>query len=167
MTTGIRIIGLSSLLLVLGFLSGCGSSSSSTLTPTSTPARVIATIPVGLSPGGIDVNPVTNRIYVADGDGTVSVIDGATNSVVGTVPVGMSASQAVVNPVTNKIYVLTDGQSVTVIDGATNSTTTLAARGGSLGSPADIYEESTRLICKIGAWRWAGASSERSKKVYG
>src|SRR5664279_5203230 len=42
--------------------------------------QVIATVPAGYEPGAVQVNPVTNKIYVANfGDSTVSVIDGATN----------------------------------------------------------------------------------------
>jgi YVTN family beta-propeller protein len=49
---------------------------------------VIATIDVGVNPIGVAVNPTTNRIYVAnDGDNTVSVIDGTTNTVIDTIDV--------------------------------------------------------------------------------
>src|SRR6266540_3965632 len=63
---------------------------------------VIATIPVGDSPNAVAVNPVTNRIYVAneqpDGPtGTVSVIDGATNTVIATIPIGTFAGGIAVN----------------------------------------------------------------------
>ena len=118
---------LASVLLLLGVsLTGCGDSGH-------LPARVIATIQVGLPPRAVDVNPTTNRIYVLQGDrpgmtlpGTVSVIDGATNTVTATVPVGVSACQLAVDPVTDRIYVTNEGeQFVTVIDGATNNTTTI------------------------------------------
>src|SRR2546428_7611889 len=49
---------------------------------------VMATIGVGVFPTGIDVNPNTNLIYVANFNyGTVSVINGSTNSVVNTITV--------------------------------------------------------------------------------
>jgi YVTN family beta-propeller protein len=88
--------------------------------------QVIATVPAGYEPGAVQVNPVTNKIYVANfGDSTVSVIDGATNSAV-TVPVGPDPLNIAVNQVTNKIYVTNYGSyTVTVIDGATNSTATV------------------------------------------
>ena len=38
--------------------------------------------------GPIAINPVTNKIYVGNGDGTVTVIDGATNSNITTVYLG-------------------------------------------------------------------------------
>ena len=79
-------------------------------------------VPVGTTPFSLAVNPVTNKIYVANaGSNTVTVIDGATNAAI-TLPVeGLleNFTQSVsVNPVTNKIYVASYYGSVTVIDGA-------------------------------------------------
>lgn len=95
------------------------------LTPKAHAAFVaVATIPVGSAPWGIDVNPTTNRIYVANaGSNTVSVIDGSTNTVVATIPV-TSPDGVGVNPVTNRIYVDNGSypnQMVSVIDGSTNT----------------------------------------------
>ena len=83
-------------------------------------------------PGVIAVNPVTNKIYVANNT-SVSVIYGATNSITN-VPVGIEPDAIAVNPVTNKIYVANFHgtwywSTVTVIDGATNSTVTLSDDG--------------------------------------
>ena len=77
----------------------------------------------GRSLGQVAVNPMTNRIYVANGSSNnVTVIDGATNSPT-TVSAGTTPLAVAVNPVTNKIYVANrDSNTVTVIDGATNST---------------------------------------------
>ena len=63
---------------------------------------VVATVAVGNNPGGVAVNPNTNRIYVANsGSGNVSVIDGASNTVIATVA-GMSYPEGVaVNANTN------------------------------------------------------------------
>ncbi len=74
------------------------------------------------------MNPVTNKIYVANcSSNNVTVIDGATNATT-TVAAGSSPYSVAVNPVTNKIYVANyDSDNVTVIDGATNATTTVAA----------------------------------------
>ncbi|MFZ0513844.1 MAG: hypothetical protein WAM14_19715, partial [Candidatus Nitrosopolaris sp.] len=45
--------------------------------------RVITSIPVGVNPIGVSVNPLTNMIYVANhSDNTVSVINGTTNRIV-------------------------------------------------------------------------------------
>ncbi len=73
------------------------------------------------------VNPVTNKIYVADeGVNNVFVIDGATNTTT-TVGVGSTQRGIAVDPVTNRIFVatFTASNTITVIDGATNSTTTV------------------------------------------
>lgn len=77
---------------------------------------ITATVPVGTNPYAVAVNPVTNKIYVAE-SGSVTVIDGATNAT--TAVNGVSGTIAI-NPVTNKIYVGNQ-----VIDGATNTTTTV------------------------------------------
>jgi YVTN family beta-propeller protein len=92
---------------------------------------VITTITVGYPPSGVDVNPATNRIYVAQhGTNNISVIDGATNSVVTTVPVGSQPVAVGVNPVTNYTYVANNGSGdVSVIDGATNTVVTTVPVG--------------------------------------
>jgi YVTN family beta-propeller protein len=85
-------------------------------------------VATGDCPFAVAVNPVTNKIYVANfyGD-NVTVIDGATNETQ-TVAAGTNPRAVAVNPVTNKIYVANYGSdSVTVIDGATNATQTVAA----------------------------------------
>jgi YVTN family beta-propeller protein len=90
-------------------------------------------VTVGYAPSSTAVNSVTNRIYVTDecgtdptcsfqNNGTVSVIDGATNSVIATITAGNDPRFVAVNPATNKIYVSNrNTDNVTVIDGATNT----------------------------------------------
>jgi DNA-binding beta-propeller fold protein YncE len=72
------------------------------------------------------VNPVTNKLYVANYlSNNITIVDGATNTMttIGdsntVVPVALA-----VNSTTNKIYVVT-GDHVTVIDGATNAMTSV------------------------------------------
>ena len=90
---------------------------------------VKTTIPGGKNPFAIALNPVTNRIYVANnGNGsnaTVSVINGSTDTLAVGSPIGLgSAPDALaVNPVTNKIYVAY-ANFLAVIDGVTNTITT-------------------------------------------
>jgi DNA-binding beta-propeller fold protein YncE len=112
------------------------------LSPPAFAQQVIATVPVGGQPDSSAVNPVTNKIYVANycgndpscrsnGIGTVTVIDGATNNTV-SVNVGFAPVAVAVNAMTNKIYVAntcgndascnTHTGTVTVIDGATLAT---------------------------------------------
>ncbi len=88
--------------------------------------RVIKTIPVGINPRWVAVNPVTNKVFVAnEGDNSVSVIDGNTFDT-STVPV-WTPNFVLVNPQTNKIYVSTDGTlpAIAVIDGSTLTVSSL------------------------------------------
>jgi YVTN family beta-propeller protein len=62
---------------------------------------VVQTIPVGINPDGVGVDPITNMICVANvGANTVSVINGNTNTVVQTIPVGNYPTIVGVNPMT-------------------------------------------------------------------
>ena len=90
-----------------------------------------ATVDAGILPCAIAVNPVTNKIYVANRDSnTVTVIDG-TNDSTTTVSVGTGPDAIAVNPITNKVYVANsnggNNGTVTVIDGIDNSTATVNA----------------------------------------
>ena len=69
------------------------------------------TVAAGTEPLAVAVNPVTNKIYVANrrSGNNVTVIDGATNATT-TVPSGTHPEAVAVNPVTNKIYVANYGQ---------------------------------------------------------
>jgi YVTN family beta-propeller protein len=83
---------------------------------------------VGIDPRAVAVDPVTDKIYVADElSAEVTAIDGATNTTT-SIPAGTYPWAVAVNPVTDRIYVANFGSSdVTVIDGATNATTLVAA----------------------------------------
>ncbi|MGD0478468.1 MAG: beta-propeller fold lactonase family protein, partial [Nitrososphaerales archaeon] len=91
------------------------------------PAHAQTMIYVGDNPTGVAVNPTTNTVYVTNsGDGTVTVINGADNSIITTIPVGSGNGSdpidVAVNPTTNLVYVANSGDgTVTVIDGATNT----------------------------------------------
>src|SRR5256884_530428 len=93
--------------------------------------RVTATVAAGAASRAVALNPVTNKIYVANANSNnVTVIDGATNTTT-TVSAGTNPAAVAVNPVTNKIYVANQGSAnVTVIDEATNTTTTVNAGAG-------------------------------------
>ncbi|MEO8071918.1 MAG: carboxypeptidase regulatory-like domain-containing protein [Acidobacteriota bacterium] len=75
-------------------------------------------------PETVAVNSVTNKIYVSN-DGSVTVIDGATNSTTNIAP-GIFSGHIAVNPITNKIYIVNQVNNVTVINGTDNSITTVA-----------------------------------------
>ena len=89
---------------------------------------VTATLPSGSGPAALTINPATNKIYVANSNGsTLTVIDGATNST-STIAVGTHPYAVAVNQKTNKIYVANlDSDNVTVIDGTTTHTDTVRA----------------------------------------
>ena len=94
------------------------------------------TVTVGVHDQFLVINPITNRIYVTNRkDNTVSVIDGASDTVIATIPVGSHPIGADVNLVTNKIYVANSGNdfnnTVSVIDGATNTVTATITIGWS------------------------------------
>jgi len=102
------------------------------LCPVAGAQAVSGTVNVGSFPYAMQLNPVTNKVYVADftsntSPNNVIVIDGATNSTT-TITTGVGTVAVGVNPVTNKIYVANfNSNDVTVIDGATNTTATVAA----------------------------------------
>jgi YVTN family beta-propeller protein len=87
------------------------------------------TIPTAGYVFDVALNPVTNKVYVANGYiGKVTVIDGSTYSV-RTISVGRFPTSIAVNPITNKIYVA-DGNlcgGVAVIDGSTEEVTIVKA----------------------------------------
>ena len=87
---------------------------------------VTATIPVGRDPEGVAVDPYTDMIYVTNfGSGSVSVINGAKNTVIATIGgVGLNPNSVAVWDATNTVYVGSYMSSVVdVIGGATNTTT--------------------------------------------
>ena len=77
-------------------------------------------VTAGTNPRAVAVNPVTNKIYVANGgSNNVTVIDGSGSSTA-TVTAGTYPHAVAVNPVTNKVYVANPAcHTVTVIDGGT------------------------------------------------
>jgi YVTN family beta-propeller protein len=84
--------------------------------------NTMTVIPSGTTGGpvAVGVNTSTNKIYVPNSDGTLTVIDGATNAA-STLAIPTGAKAIAVNPLTNTMYVLA-GNQVTPIDGATSDT---------------------------------------------
>lgn len=83
---------------------------------------ILATI-VGQAPVDVAVDPVTNRVYLANQrSNSVAVIDGATNTVVDAIAVSFPEAVAV-NPKTNRVYVASGLQldnDLVVIDGSSD-----------------------------------------------
>ncbi len=76
-------------------------------------------------PNSVSVNPVTNKIYTANSaDGSVSIIDGATNAVT-RIALGLRSGanprEVVVNVLTNRIYTCNDDGTASIINGSNNA----------------------------------------------
>jgi trimeric autotransporter adhesin len=85
---------------------------------------VVATIPVGSGPQGVALNPAANRAYVANNDGTLTVVDIARNSVVTTVNLlgGGGSWGVAVLPGLNRAYVANSfGRTLSVVNTLTNT----------------------------------------------
>ncbi|HTW91627.1 MAG TPA: YncE family protein [bacterium] len=94
--------------------------------------RAIDTVMVGDFPLAIAYNAHNNRVYTANAAaGTVTVIDGARDSVIATVPAGTADDyerSLCFDTLHNKLYCVNyQAGNVTVIDGATNSVLTTIA----------------------------------------
>ena len=92
------------------------------------------TIPVGLNPSAVAVNSTTNKIYVVNAslDGTISVIDGATNTVTGNIFAGFEPIASVaVDPANDTLFAIAGSNNlytvntptVYVINGASGAIT--------------------------------------------
>ena len=107
-------------------------------------ATVVATVAVGQQPAGVAANSVTHRVYVVNStDATVSVIDGATNTVIATVPLSAGAFPPLavsVNAITNRVYVPT-----AVIDGSTHAVTATPDTGFSLSGGVAVDPIANRI----------------------
>jgi uncharacterized repeat protein (TIGR01451 family) len=70
------------------------------------------TVPIGSFPSGVGINPNTNHVFVANaGDGTISVIDGSSNTVntisdpFGSIVASLDLNAIAVDPGFNEVYV--------------------------------------------------------------
>jgi len=100
----------------------------------------------GMGPWGIAYDPSNGYIYVTDyGSYSVSVIDGATNTVIATIPVGTEPEGVAYDPSNGYIYVANFGSdTVSVIDGATN--TVIATIPVGYGPEGIAYDPSNGYI---------------------
>jgi DNA-binding beta-propeller fold protein YncE len=122
------------------------------------------TTPTGNGPSGLDINPNTETLYVANqSDNTVSVIDASAcnqHQLVGcnqtwqTAPVGSGPFRLSVNKTTNSVYVAEFDGSVSIINGATCN----AAVNSSCNQP--------QLITAVGATPNDMAIDETTNTIY-
>ena len=98
--------------------------------------RTESKITVGRNPDFVAVNSATNTIYSSNSsEGTVSVVDGATNTRTATISVAGFPQGIAANSATNQVYVaLFNGldSKVAVIDGGTNTVVTSIAVPGAV-----------------------------------
>jgi YVTN family beta-propeller protein len=101
---------------------------------------VLTTIHAGGGLTGIAVNPLTDKIYVADNNvGSLVVIDGKTQKVKTTIDIGVNTIAVAVNLRTNRIYASAcnpvDLCNIAVVDGKTDTLITKIpiASGSSIG----------------------------------
>ena len=149
--------------------------------------KAAVNVKVGKDPVALAINEATNRIYVANnGDGSISVIDGAKDVVAATVNVGQLPYVLAVNPVTNKIFVSnTFSDKITLIDGATNAMSTIKAGSadsividtkrdrayliGWEGTSLTVLDSKPTIVGKIkmgGMHLWGMAVDEAAGKLY-
>ena len=109
---------------------------------------VTATVHLAAAPNAVAVNPQTDAVYVTSfGAGTVSVVDGRTNTVTATIRVGTGPDAVAVNPSTNTIYVASyDAGTVSVIDGRTSTVTATILVGAGLDAVAVNPSTSTIYV---------------------
>jgi DNA-binding beta-propeller fold protein YncE len=109
--------------------------------------KLVKTISVSTTPGdgieGLSVNPVTSRLYVANGsDNEIDVVKLAgahANTIVAKIALPGEPGGVAVNPLTNQVYAALFDGNVTVIDGATNTVTTTTPVGTSNAGVAVDY----------------------------
>lgn len=103
-----------------------GNGTNGTVSAIDETTNLITTIPVGNTSTGIAVNQTTNMVYVInDDDETLSVINGATNTVTATVNLPSYPNAVAVNPMTNTVYVTSSYGTVYAIDGMTYNITAM------------------------------------------
>ncbi|RZS40733.1 YVTN family beta-propeller protein [Herbihabitans rhizosphaerae] len=108
---------------------------------------VTATVPVGKGPSDVVVNDTTNRVYVTNADdGTVSVIDGASDTVKTTITVGPRPAAVDADEKTNLVYVgsAQDG-SVSVVDGNTDALRVTVPGSGQGVAGAAVNSDTLRV----------------------
>ena len=140
---------------------------------------------VGAAPVSIAVNAINGRVYVANaGDGTVSVLDGASDALLATVAIGSHPYSIAANAASGKVYVThTFGEQLSILDGATNAVTDLKTGSADLiainprkatvyllgyGGAVTVLDEVTQKmnIRHVGKHAWGLTLDEAANTVY-
>ena len=142
-------------------------------------------VKVGAEPVSIAVNTSTGTAYVANaGDGTVSILDGASDTVVATVPIGSHPYSIAADSVTGKVFVThTFGDQTSMLDGTTNKVTDLKTGSADLiainsrtgtvyllgyGGAVKVLDEATQKFNEraVGRHGWGLTLDDSSGTVY-
>jgi len=142
-------------------------------------------VPVGSEPVSIAVNTQTGRAYIANaGDGTVSVLDGTSDTVLATLPIGSHPYSIAADSATGKVFVThTFGDQVSILDGATNTVTDFKTGSADLiainshtgtvyllgyGGAVKVLDEANRTFSErpVGRHAWGLMLDESSGTVY-
>jgi YVTN family beta-propeller protein len=142
-------------------------------------------VPLGSEPVSVAVDTNTGAVYVANaGDGTVSVLDGATDAIVATVPIGSHPYSIAADPATGKVFVThTFGDQLSILDGATNAVQDLKTGSSDLiaidsrsatvyllgyGGAVKVLNEATRRLNELAVGRhaWGLTLDSSSGSVY-
>ena len=89
-------------------------------------------ITVGTNPVSVAVNPMTNKVYVANaGSNNLTIVNGGTGTPIATLPMPAYPAWVAVDAEANRIYVSAlTGANTTIVDGASNAVITTLASGG-------------------------------------
>jgi YVTN family beta-propeller protein len=116
-------------------------------------AGLVATVTTAqtANTSGIAVSPDGTRAYVVNTEGTVSVINTATNQIVATITVGTGPGGVAVTPDGTRVYVTNTNPSVSVISTATNTviSTITTSVGAGKSAPNDVKTSLKAGITKI------------------
>jgi len=114
----------------LVYLPGTDNNGLTNLAVVDAPTGAVAVFPLGTSPRFVDVNVATNRVYVegltVSGVPTLTVFDGASNSIVAALETDTDPVAMAVDPVANRVYVagyqrIYGTRWLTIVDGETNT----------------------------------------------
>ncbi|HXM03944.1 MAG TPA: hypothetical protein VN939_15135 [Chthoniobacterales bacterium] len=119
--------------------------------------QVVATIPVGMSPQAVVVNPASGLIYVANQiSNSISVIEATTNTVAVVIPVGINPIALAITPDAATVYAANANQgqlTISVINTPTNTVTETIDAGSGEASGSNqlaVSPDGTKLYVATG-----------------
>jgi YVTN family beta-propeller protein len=93
--------------------------------------QILNSVVVGHDPWGVAYNPTTDKIYVANFSGSVTVLNASTLGSIHSIPVGGFPTYVKINPTTGRVMVVSYGSNkLTVINGVTDTIEAQKYTGG-------------------------------------